>query len=71
MQGDVIYDLHYAWNDMIDPNFDYSSDKEKYKFAKKIPFANPADYNIRIEWSDKTVIRANPGWFNWNSGWLQ
>ena len=68
--GDLIYDLTYTWNDIIDPNYDYKSDAEKAEFAKKIPFANPTDYKISISWTDKTVIKANPGLFNWNSGWL-
>ena len=70
--GDTVYSLTYEWNDMIDPNFKYDSDKAKVEFADKwIPFAEHTDYYIRISWEDTTVIRANPGWFNWNSGWLQ
>ena len=66
----VTYDLTYTWNDMIDPNFIYNSDSKKAEFAKKIPLADPTDYYISISWDDKTVIKNNPGWFNWNSGWL-
>ncbi len=70
-KGDVTYDLTYTWNDRIDPNFEYYSDQKKAEFAKSIPFANPTDYTIRITWSDKTVIKANPTWYNWNTGWLK
>lgn len=70
-KGDVTYDLTYTWNDIIDPNYYYSTDAEKAEFAKSIPFANPKDYIIRISWHDKTKIRANPGLFNRNSGWLK
>ncbi len=69
--GNVTYDLKYTWNDIINPNLEYSSDYVKSEFAKSIPFADPKDYAIRISWNDKTVIKANPGWFNWNSGWLK
>ena len=67
-KGNVTYDLTYTWNDMIDPNFIYDSDSKKAAFAKKIPFANPADYYICISWDDKTVIKANG---KKNSGWLK
>jgi len=69
--GDITYELTYTWNDKIDPNFIYSSDRKKAEFAEKIPFADPTDYIIRISWTDKTGIKANPGIFNWNSGWLK
>ena len=36
-----------------------------------IPLAKPTDYTIRITWSDKTIIRANPTWISRNSGWLK
>ena len=70
-KGDTTYNLTYTWNDIIDPNYIYSSDSKKAEFAKSLPFANPTDFTIRISWSDNTVIRENPGWFNWNSGWLK
>ena len=70
-KGDVTYDLTYTWNDIIDPNYYYHTDAAKAEFAKSIPFANPKDYTIRISWHDKTKIKANPGVFNQNSGWLK
>ena len=70
-KGDITYDLTYTWNDKIDPNFMYDSDSKKAEFAKSIPLANPTDYTIRITWKDKTVIRANPKWYNRNTGWLR
>ena len=39
-----------VWNDMIDPNFAYSSDTYKAALATKIPFTNPKDYQLRISW---------------------
>ena len=70
-KGNVTYDLTYTWNDIIDPNFMYSSDSKKAEFAKSIPFANPTDYTIHISWSDKSVIKAKPSWKNRNRGWLK
>ena len=69
--GDVTYDLTYTWNDIIDPNYYYPTDAEKAGFAQSIPFVNPKDYIIRISWHDKTKIKANPGIFNRNYGWLK
>ena len=70
-KGDVTYDCTYIWNDIIDPNPKYTTDIEKADFAKSLPFANPKDYILRIGWTDKTIIKANPSWFfNQNSGWL-
>ena len=57
----------YTWNDLIDPNFKYDSDSKKAAFAKKIPFAKPTNYYIRISWYDKSVIYSNG---NTNKGWL-
>ncbi len=54
--GDVNCDLTLTWNDMIDPNFQYTSDKKKAEFAKHIPFANPTNYYIQINWQDSFVI---------------
>ena len=70
-KSNLIYDLTYTWNDIIDPNFQYYTDSIKYQFAKSIPFANPTDYKISISWSDKTIIKADPGLLNWNRGWLK
>ena len=49
--GYVYYDLTCTWNDMIDPNYKYQSDKKKATVAKLIPFANPTDYFISITWN--------------------
>lgn len=62
--------MKYTWNDIIDPNPDYASDTAKAEFAKKISFANPKDYIIRISWSDKSIIKENHRLLNRNSGWL-
>uniref|UniRef100_UPI0040570159 RHS repeat domain-containing protein n=1 Tax=Acetatifactor sp. TaxID=1872090 RepID=UPI0040570159 len=44
-----------TWNDKMDPA-DYGTDDKKAKLAKKIPFANPTDYIIRIKWTQYVTI---------------
>ena len=63
--GDLVLDLKYTWNDIIDPNLMYSTDKWKSEFAKK--FADPQDYEVHISWNDKTTIYAD----GWTEGWLK
>ena len=70
-RGDMIFDLTYSWNDIMDPNPTYSTDMIKAGFAKTIPFANPTDFEMHITWSDKTIIRQDEGWFRKNKGWLK
>ena len=48
--GKVLYSLSCTWNDLIDPNPMYTSDKKKARLAEWIPFANPTDYKISISW---------------------
>lgn len=66
----TIYDLTYTWNDVIDPNYIYDSDKEKAYAANTIWLANPTDYDIHISWHDITVMRNKTGFLSWNQGWL-
>ena len=63
----IFINFTYQWNDIIDPNFIYSTDSAKAKFAKGIPFANPTDYIIRISWSDISTLDVNGGF---TSGWF-
>ena len=66
-RGNTTCNLTYTWNDIIDPNFQYSSHKKKADFAKSIPFANPTDYVISISWSDTTIMYSN---FAIGTGWI-
>ena len=65
LNGTVIYDMTYVWNDIIDPNYTYDSDRIKAKIAKII--ANPKNYVIKIIWNDISVIYPNTGK---GTGWL-
>ncbi len=44
------YDVKVTWNDIIDPNFIYSSDLKKYAIANSLPLINPTSYTICITW---------------------
>lgn len=65
--GDYAFVMTYQWNDRIDPNFQYSTDRQKLGFAKRIPFSKCKDYDIHISWSDRSTM-SSTGQFT--SGWL-
>ncbi len=69
--GNTTYDLTYTWNDIIDPNYIYTSDQEKADAAHSIWLANPTDYNLHISWHDVTVIKNETSFFSRNRGWLK
>ena len=54
-EGVVKYSLTFEWNDIIDPNFEYATDKAKSEIAKKIPGAEPQNYILRIKWNEQGV----------------
>jgi hypothetical protein len=51
--GNVDAQLFFEWNDVIDPNFQYDTDKIKAQIAKQIPGAKPTNYIIKIGWDYK------------------
>jgi len=66
--GKVTVDMKYTWNDKIDPNFQYSTDKAKSDYAKKLTGGNAKDYDLSLSWKDKSVYDSNTGTFT--KGWL-
>lgn len=56
--------MRYAWNDIIDPNYDYPSDKAKENIAETvggyIPIVDPTAYDLRIEWTSSVVYVISP-----------
>ena len=48
----VDFDVAYRWNDRMDPNLTFTSDRIKSRLARM--FANPKDYNLRIRWSSSS-----------------
>ena len=67
--GSVTFSLIFEWNDIIDPNPQYTTDIEKSNFAKEI--ADPQDYILRIKWNSSGSYHSHdpsslPGWpFNY------
>ena len=47
----ILVSIECTWNDIIDHNNKYPTDIYKASLAKKIPFANPTDYKIKIIWN--------------------
>ena len=68
-KGKITFDLTYTWNDIIDPDLDYTTDQLKAVFAKAISFGKAKDYIIRIKWSDKSVF--NQETRKWTKGWMK
>ena len=68
-KGKITFDLKYTWNDIIDPNLDYTTDQLKAVFAKTISFGKAKNYIIRIKWSDKSIY--NQETKKWTKGWMK
>ncbi len=67
----INFNIHYQWNDKIDPNFKYSTDKIKWYLAQGLGFivgGTPKIYNIRIGWYAKSKFQRN-GRKDTSSGW--
>ena len=65
--GKIRFTSTFIWNDIIDPNPQYASDKIKAKFASIITFGKAKPYTIAIIWSDISVLNTNG---KWESGWM-
>ena len=66
--GDISFTSCFVWNDIIDPNFNYSSDQIKAKFGWVVSLRKAKNYIIRIYWSDVSVLSK---YGTWKSGWLK
>jgi hypothetical protein len=53
---DITFSMSYTWNDIIDPNPKYTTDKIKSNFAEKLTFGKADPYTIRISWTQTTFI---------------
>ncbi|HVS70253.1 MAG TPA: hypothetical protein VHQ47_03245 [Phycisphaerae bacterium] len=54
----VALSLDYTWNDIIDPNYRYSSDPMKASMGRAISHGKAKDYTIKVKWhEDATLIR--------------
>ena len=64
----VKMELEFNWNDKIDPNVRYRSDRWKDKVASAISGGNKMPYNIHITWHSTAVYR-NQGGHESVQGW--
>ena len=72
LNGTVTYDMSYTFNDIMDPNDEYLEDVIGYAGMKLLKSQHSDitlnDYNIKITWSDVTVIYE---YRDGNEGWLK
>ena len=57
--GNVLYNINCTWNDIIDPNYIYASDRKKASLANL--FFSPKDYKISITWNMHNPAYAGGG----------
>ncbi|XVV06037.1 RHS repeat domain-containing protein [Actinosynnema sp. CA-248983] len=59
-RGDGTYELQlqgtYTFNDIVDPNYGYDSDKIKSKVADTISRGRAKPYNLHITWNAKSTV---------------
>lgn len=69
--GTITYDMKYTFNDIMDPNFRYSSETTNYNVLKLLKKINNSitmnNYNLSIACQDKTKFYIDGGL---NAGWL-
>jgi len=53
----VTLNMDYRWNDVIDPNPQYSTDRWKSTIAEVVTMGQADAYDIHIGWSETTVIQ--------------
>lgn len=70
MDGTIIYDMKYTFNDIMDPNFQYLGDRAKYAGLKVLQFFHKDitmnDYELHVSWTDTTTIYPD----GTGDGWL-
>ncbi len=52
----ITLDLSYTWNDVIDPNPQYTTDNIKSLFAERITLGRAEPYTIHITWSSQSIV---------------
>ncbi len=66
----VALDLSYTWNDIIDPNPRYWTDRLKSAFAELITLGRAEGYEIHITWNARAEVRFDSsGTIVSTSGW--
>ena len=63
-------EAEHTWNDRIDPNGQYVTDRVKSTIAEIITFGQADPYNISISWPAETQYIVQPdGTISAYSGW--
>jgi hypothetical protein len=53
---EVTLNSGYTWNDIIDPNYEYSTDKKKNGWAEIITLGQADPYDMHITWHAQTKV---------------
>jgi hypothetical protein len=53
---EVTLDSGYTWNDIIDPNYEYTTDQKKSKVAEIITLGQADPYDMHITWHGRTTV---------------
>lgn len=72
IDGSTIYELKYTWNDNIDPEFMYTTDRYKAVIGNLVSFGQAKPYIIKILWHDTSILTGEEDNKNerWIEGWL-
>jgi len=54
--GLISVDLTYTWNDIMDPNPEYLSDRAKAAFAELITLGGAESYDFHVTWKETYVV---------------
>jgi len=54
--GTITFDMEYGWNDVIDPNPQYSTDRWKSTIAEIVTLGLADPYDIHINWNETTIV---------------
>jgi WXG100 family type VII secretion target len=54
-------DMTYTWNDVIDPNPQYTTDNWKSTVAEIITLGQAEAYEMHISWTERTVVHLDSG----------
>jgi hypothetical protein len=62
---DIKIELHYEFNDIVDPNHSYKMDTIREKLAKVVTFGQAKAYRLQINWHADLLIEVRQGRQTW------
>jgi hypothetical protein len=65
----ITFNLNYYWNDIMDPNPEYDTDRWKAAFGGIVTLGQATDYAVRIGWFQKSWIKVGCDGKRIESGW--